>query len=121
MDNLWIYFGLIVLIAGIGDSYKYRLLSNKIKRLSSSRGVSRQFINIAIFHKVILSIWAIFYLKDWVVAISSLLALYTSLELWYYCYINYHFFGKGRFGWKRPNIFKYIWNSLLPNKITPKI
>lgn len=117
----WQLFGFIVLIAGVLDSYKYRLLVKKIKNLKSSNGVSRQFINIAIFHKIVLSIWAVFYLKDYVVALSSLLALYTSLELWYFCWKFFPFLGRGKFGYKKPKVLKYIWNSLLPNKIAGRL
>ena len=119
--NIWQYFGIIVFIAGLLDGWKYHVLTNKIKKFQSAKGQSRMFTNIAVFHKVCLAIWAIFYLKDWVVALSTLLALYMSCELWYHIWIYYPFLGRGKFGYKRPGIIKYIINSLTPNQYAKKL
>lgn len=121
MTSFWFIFSLIVFVAGLLDAAKYRFLTIKIKRLKSSKGISRQFNNVAVFHKVILSIWAIFYLNEWAVALGTLIALYTSIELWIVTYQYYNFYGKGRFGWKQPSILKYLINSILPNKISGRI
>jgi len=121
MFNIWVYFGIIVLFFGFLDAYKYKILSNKIKKYKTSKGQSRIFANIAILHKFFLAIWAIYFLKDYVVATSTLLALYTSIDLWVQIYKFYPFQGRGRFGYQRPSFFKYLWNSLLPNKIAGKI
>lgn len=112
----WMVFSIIVFLAGLLDAYKQKFLVHKILRYKSSKGVSRAFINAGIVHKIFLSVWAIFYLGDWVVSISSLFALYTTVELWYIVYKYYPYKNKGRFGWKRPSMLKYILNSLTPNK-----
>lgn len=74
------------------------------------------FTNIAIGYKLLLSGWAIFYLKDWVVSIGSLLALATSLELFWAIYLHYPYKYRNLLNFRRPNILKYIYNSFLPNK-----
>ena len=117
----WTILGIFVLIAGLLDSWKYRLLTSKIRIHKSSKGQSRLFTNVAIFHKLLLSIWSIFYLHDPVVAIATILALYTSCELWYTIWVYYPFKNRGRFGFKRPNVLYYIYNSLLPNKFAKKL
>lgn len=117
----WMIFSIFVFIAGLMDAFKQRFLTKKVLRYKSSKGTSRLFINYGIIHKVLLTIWAIFYLHDWVVSISSLVALYTTIELWWVVYLNYDYIGRGRFGFKRPNILYYIYNSFLPNKIAKRL
>jgi hypothetical protein len=115
MTNFWYIFSVIVFIAGLLDALKYSFLTAKIKRLGSSKGISRQFNNVAVFHKVILSIWATFYLHEWAVALASIIALFNSIELWIVTYKYYPFKNRGRFGWKKPFFWKYLINSLTPN------
>lgn len=117
----WIIFSICVFIAGLLDAYKSRFLTRKVLRYKSSKGVSRLFINYGIIHKILLSIWGIFWLKDWVVSITSVVALYTTIELWWVTYLNYNYLGRGRFGFKKPNILYYIWNSFLPNRIAKRL
>lgn len=117
----WLIFSIAVFIAGILDAFKQRFLTKKVLRYKSTKGVSRMFINVSIFHKILLTAWAVFYLHDWVVSISSLVALVTTLELWWVTFLNYPYIGRGRFGFKRPNIFYYVYNSLLPNVIAKRI
>lgn len=121
MDSFWHIFGALVLLFGLLDAWKYRILTNKITKYNSSKGQSRAFCNIAVVHKLFLSIWAIFYLHDVVVAVSTLLALYTSIQLWVTIWRFYPYYGRGRFGFKKPNICYYIYHSLLPNGVAKRI
>lgn len=114
--NIWQIFGLFVLFFGLLDAYKYKLITNKVKKYKSSRGQSRLATNYAVIHKILLAIWSIFYLKDWVVATSALLALYTSVELWYEIYLNYPYKYRGLNNFKRPNTLTYFINSWYPNR-----
>lgn len=113
--NLWQVFGFLVLVFGILDAYKYRLLTEKVKRYESSRGQSRLATNYAVIYKILLVIWSIFYLKDWVVSLSALLALYTSTELFWNIYVYYPYKHRGLLNFKRPNLIRYIINSFMPN------
>lgn len=105
-----------VLLASIVDSYKYKFLTNKISRLKSSREVSRKFINVSIFHKILLLIYSLIILKDWVITWSCIIAIYTSLEAFYYVYLFYPYKMRGLKNFKRPSILEYTLNSILPNK-----
>ena len=114
--SLWQIFGFLVLFFGILDAYKYKLLTVKVKRYNSSRGQSRLATNYAVIHKILLAIWSIFYLEDWVVALSALLALYTSMELWIAIYKNYPYKYRNLLNFKKPHVIKYLINSFLPNR-----
>jgi len=115
MIDFWHIFGVVVFIAGCLDSYKYRILTNKIRQLKTSRGHSRMFANIAIFHKICLLIWACLYLHDWVVAASTSVALYTSCELWWTIKIYYPFKNCHSANFKTPSLWRYFVTSFLPN------
>lgn len=121
MEIFWQIFAVLVFITGLLDSHKYRDLTRKIKRYNTSRGISRTFINKAFLYKIVVLVWAIFYLKDWAISLSSLYALYTIVELFWNTYLNYPYKCKNLKGFKRPNLVKYIWNSILPNKIAGRL
>jgi len=54
MINYWINIvGIILIITGIFDSFKYKWSADKIKQLQSAKGQSRKFINCAILNDII--------------------------------------------------------------------
>ena len=69
----------IVLILGIFDAYKYKLLSSKIAKFKSSREHSRSAINYTIGLKSSLLLYSLVYLKDWVIIWTCLIELCTSI------------------------------------------
>lgn len=118
---IWYIFGIVVFMAGIADAWKQRFLTKKILRYKSAKGVSRLFINYGVTHKILLSIWAGFYLHDWVVTVASLLALWTSIELWWTTYLYYPYKYRGLANFKRPSVIKYLINSWTPNKFAERL
>ena len=111
----------LVLGASILDSIKYKLLSNKISKLKSSREISRKFINISIFHKFSLLLYSWLILDDWVVTTSCIIALYTLAEAFYMVYLHYPYKMRKLKNFKRPSILYYTWNSILPNKTRKRL
>ena len=121
VELIWPIFGILVFIAGLLDAWKQRFLTRKILRYKTTSGVSRLFINYGILHKTLLTIWAGFYLNDWVVTLASILALWTSVELWWVTYLHYPYKFRGRKNFKRPSIIKYVINSWIPNKYAERL
>jgi len=106
----------LVLITGIADAFKYKLLAEKVGRLKSSREISRNFINISLLKNFVLFLWAYFFLKDWAVTWSCLISLWTGGEAFIVVYKNYPYRMRGMKNFKRPSIWTYTLNSIIPNK-----
>ena len=111
----------LVLLSGILDSWKYKLLSNKIARLKTSREHSRTFLNISIFNRILLLLYSYFILNDWVVTWSCIIALYTLIEAFYTMFVFYPYYKRGLKNFKRPSLWKYTLNSLIPNHIRQRL
>lgn len=111
----------LVFITGILDSYKYKFLTLKVARLKSSKEISRKFINIGIFNRVILLIYVCFILHDLPLTAVSIIALFTMTEAFYTVYLHYPYRQRGLKNFVRPSIWKYTWNSLLPNNYRRKL
>ena len=110
-----------VFLISLLDCWKYKIISNKISRLKSSREHSRTFLNISIVYRILLLIYSFFILKDWVLIYSCLFALYTLAEAFYYVYYWYPYRMRGCKNFKRPSIWKYFWNSILPNHVRTRL
>lgn len=104
-----------VLGTGILDAFKYKFLSQKIARLKSSREISRKFINISLLKNFVLLLWAYFFLKDWAVTWSCVISLYTGWEAFLTIYEHYPYQMRGCNNFKRPSLWKYTLNSIIPN------
>lgn len=111
----------LVLISGIMDSWKYKLLSNKISRLKTSREHSRTFLNISIFNRFFLLLYSYFVLNDWVVTWICIIALYTLFEAFYTMFLFYPYRRRGLKNFRRPSLLKYTLNSLIPNQIRKRL
>ncbi len=111
----------LVFLTSILDCWKYKIISNKISRLKSSREHSRTFLNISIIYRFFLFLYAIFVLKDWVIYWSCIFALYTLGEAFYMVYTHYPYKTRGFKNFKKPSLWKYTINSLLPNKIRKRL
>jgi len=112
--------GVALIITSIFDAIKYQWNANAIKRVGTARGHSRKFINAAILNDTIKLFYAIV-IKDIFIIGSSLLALYTMFYLFWTIYKYYPYRKRGLHNFKRPNIFLYTFNSLLPNYIRRKL
>lgn len=106
-----------LLIMSILDSYKYKLISNKIARLKSSREHSRTFLNVSLIYRLLLLTYSFFILKDWVINVSCLVALYTLGEAFMTMYNHYPYHKRGLKNFKKPSLWCYIINSLIPNHL----
>jgi len=120
MSYLINIIGIILVITGIFDSIKYKWSSDKIKQAGTARGQSRKFINCAILNDTIRIVYAIL-IKDMYILLTSLLALYFMIVNFYYIYKYYPYRCRGLMNFKKPNIFLYILNSILPNQIRKKL
>lgn len=110
-----------VFITGALDAYKYKFLVQKISRLKSSREISRKFINVSILKNLVLLVASVTYLNDWAVMWACIISLYTGCEAFYYVYLYYPYKTRGLKNFKRPPLWKYLWNSLLPNDIRERL
>ena len=112
--------GLLLTITGIFDACKYHWSAEKIRRHKSAQGRSRKFINTAIINDII-RIIHVSLIPDIYLIISSCLALICMCEHFWMIYKYYPYRRRGLLNFKRPNIFLYIINSLLPNSIRKKL
>ena len=112
--------GISFLFTSIFDAIKYRWNANKIRYVRTSKGHSRQFINVALLNDIVRTAYGIS-IQDWYIIASSVLAMIFMLDLFYTIYLYYPYRGRGKFGFKKPNIFYYLWNSILPNSLTKRL
>jgi len=117
LNNIKDIFGIALIGSSILDSVKYSIQANKIRKEKSAKTMSRKFINFAILNDIVKLGYGIT-IVDWIIIISSIMSLVCMLHLWWNIYIFYpykHYPAKKTVELKRPNIFFYFWNSLLPN------
>jgi uncharacterized protein with PQ loop repeat len=112
--NLQNIVGWLLIYGGILDAYKYIIQGLRIKQDKSAKSISRRFINYAIFCDIIKLLYSII-IKDFYIFTISIIALICMEFMWYEMYIYYPYKNRNLLNFKRPNIFIYIINSLLPN------
>lgn len=108
--------GALLVITSIGDALKYSIQALKIRQNQSSKNISRKFLNFAILNDIVKLGYGCV-LIDWYIIISSLLAIVCMFHMYYEQYIFYPYRYRNLLHWKRPNIFVYIINSILPNRL----
>jgi hypothetical protein len=115
-------FGVTFVLWGLLDAYKYMLEAYKIRQVKTAKGHSRKFINIAITNDMYRIVYFWFFNRDIYLLTSCAFALACMLYLWWVIYIYYPYVTYPRKVYvKRPNLMKYIWNSVLPNKYRPRL
>jgi len=114
------FIGILLTISGIFDSIKYHWASQKIRQVKTAKGQSRKGINAAIINDGI-RIGYCFLIKDIYLIISSILAMICMLECFYTIYTYYPYRMRGCYNFKKPNIFLYLINSILPNSIRKRL
>ena len=112
--------GIVLLITGLFDSFKYKWQGDKIRKAKSARGQSRKFLNAAISNDLIRIIYS-FLIRDIYIFFTSLLAMSTMLYCYWMTYKYYPYRGRGLNNFRRPGIILYILNSLLPNRIRKRL
>jgi Ca2+/H+ antiporter len=107
-------FGIFLVITGFFDAYKYHWQCNAIRKVGLARGHSRKFINAAMLNDVIRFTYLI--LKPDIFLLSAcVIAIVYMAELWFTIYKYYPYRYRGLYHFKRPNVFTYLLNSILPN------
>lgn len=104
----------LIIFAGIADAYKYSRLRQKITRTKSSRDVSRMFSLIAIVCDIIFVAYTLIIKDPFLIFVRSV-ALYTTIDLYYYIYFYYPFKTRKLNGFRRPSLWAFILNTLEPN------
>jgi len=107
--------GLFLCIWGYLDGIKYHFETKKIKEHKSSKGHSRKFINMAIGNDLYRLFYFFFIDRNYYVLITSIIALYFMIEMFYTIYNYYPYRKRGLVNFKKPNICAYVWNSVQPN------
>lgn len=116
--DIW---GIGLLFVRFMDGFKYHLESNAIRRIRVAKGRSRKFINIAWSADAYMIAYLIHHGIDWYLMISFIIALFFVTEYWLVLYYNYPYKYRNLINWKRPNIFIYLLNSILPNSMRKKL
>jgi hypothetical protein len=123
-EQLHNILGIILIITGILDGLKYHWSAQKIESVKTSKGHSRKFINVAILNDYIRLIYFIFIKQDIYLLLSSIFALICMFEMCWKIYIYYPYktYPREIRNWViRPNIFKYLVNSWIPNRTRKKL
>jgi hypothetical protein len=114
------YIGILLVFSSIFDAVKYYWAGTKILQLKSAKGHSRKFLNAAIFNDIVKLSYGITIL-DLFIIISSILALLTMGYNYYVVYRFYPYKYRNLLNFKRPPLWIYIINSLIPNKYRKKL
>lgn len=112
--------GILLTITGIWDGYKYHWAAQAIRKTQTAKGQSRKFINAAIVNDLVRIIHCLLIFDWWLVA-SSLFAIIFMLEHWWCVYKFYPYKFRNLLNWKRPPLWIYIINSLIPNKYRKRL
>ncbi len=112
--------GLLLIVTGIFDAYKYHWGAKAIRKARTARGHSRKFMNVAIWNDAT----RIAYLSfrwDAFLMISSLLAIICMLEMWWAVYWFYPYKRRKQKNFKRPSLMVYVINSIQSNKTRKRL
>jgi len=113
--------GLLLILSGFFDGYKYHIEACAIRKVKTSKGHSRRFINWA----TAIDVYRLYYLfhsnRDIFLILATVLAIVFMLEMWYTIYWFYPYRLRFKPGFKRPNILIYLVNSLLSNRVREKL
>jgi len=112
--------GVAMLYTGWFDAYKYHISANKIREVKTGRGHSRRFINWALVNDLVKLTYLLlsalaFNRVDWFLIICTFFALIFMIEHWICLYLYYPYKLRGVYNFKRPNVWKYLVNSVQSN------
>ena len=120
LETLKEVFGTLLVLTGIFDALKYSLQAWKIQKVKSAKAQSRKFVLMAIGNDIIKTIYSIL-IMDIFIFLSSILALVCMFHLWWVVYLHYPYKHRGLYNFKRPNIFKFTINAMVPNHIRERL
>ena len=118
--SLQTIFGWLLIVAGLLDAWKYIWHVQAIVKTKSAKSHSRKFANAAITQDIVKLFYGLI-IHDMYIFLSTLFALVTMSIYFYTIYLFYPYRGRGLNGFKRPSLYIYIINSLLPNKIRRRL
>jgi len=103
------------------DGWKYRIEARALRRAGLARGRSRKFINYAWLADAYTIAYILKHKIDWYLIACFVVALIFMTEYWYTLYLNYPYRMRGCPNFKRPGIWTYFINSILPNKLRRRL
>lgn len=112
--------GFVLIFTGVFDASKYAIQALKIQKAKSAKNFSRKFMNIAIGNDIIRIVYGLL-IWDVYIVITGVLAFVTMMYMWWEIYLWYPYRYRNLINFKRPNVFVYLINSLLPNKIRKRL
>jgi len=120
LEVLRVVFGILLMLTGILDAYKYIVQGRKIQIRKSAKGMSRMFINYSLINGFVRTIYGglIF---DAYIFLTSLFAMGCMFYMWEMERQYYPYRMRGCYNFKKPNIFLYIVNSFLPNNVRKRL
>ena len=104
----------VIVYLGIVDGWKYLRQKQKIVRMKSSKDISRLFSLSAFICDIGFVTYTIL-IKEPVLIFVRVFALYTTLDLYYHCYVYYPYKDRFKRNFKRPSLVKFVVNTLMPN------
>jgi hypothetical protein len=113
-------FGILLILTGCFDALKYSLQAFKIQKVQSARAQSRKFVLMAIGNDLIKTVYSVLIL-DIFIFVSSILALFCMLHLWYVVYLFYPYKYRGLSHFKRPSLWKFTLNAMMPNRLRERL
>jgi uncharacterized protein with PQ loop repeat len=113
-------FGGLLIITSIFDALKYSIQARKIQKAKTAKSISRKFINFALTNDFVKLAYGIV-IGDLFIMASSVLALICMIDLWWQIYWFYPYRMRGCQNFKRPNLFFYTINSIIPNSLRKRL
>lgn len=109
--------GMLLIIFGFFDAYKYHFEAQKIRECKTAKSISRKFINIALGTDLYRIVYFLLVDRNIYLLVSGVCALIFMTEMWWavYTYYDYKTYPK-KVIIKRPNVWNYFLNSLAVNK-----
>lgn len=108
--------GITIIYLGIVDGWKYLRQRQKVTRMKSSKDISRLF-SLSAFICDIGFVGYTILIKDPILIFVRVFALYTTLDLYYHCYLYYPYKDRFKRNFKRPNLITFFINTLQPNNL----
>jgi len=112
--------GIVLIISGFFDAYKYVWQAQKIRKVQSAKGQSRKFINAALVNDMIRLLY-VSLIGDLFLLFVTVIALFSMSYMFWTIYIFYPYRHRNLLNFKRPNLFIYTINSILPNRLRKKL
>lgn len=113
-------FGTLLIISSFFDAWKYIWNAKAIRKAGVAKGHSRKFLLVAIGNDILKFIYACIIL-DFFIFVSSIFALGTTIYNFYILYELYPYKNRGLKNFKRPNIWIFLINALIPNQYRPHL